>query len=242
MSREWAEERKKQWGEQSAIYQNRVLGEFADSAENSVIPLSWVEAANERWHERNGIGTGARSYGLDPARFGEDKSTFARVVGQVLEAIDAWSKEDTMQTAGRAAVQLDADDPCAVDTIGVGAGVYDRLHELDYKVIPVNVSEKTALTDVTGQLGFVNLRSAIWWMLRDRLDPNNDDLAALPPIDELTGDLTAPQYKYTSNGKIVVESKDDIRARIGRSTDYADAWGLAEYAKMHASNKMYFFG
>lgn len=146
-----------------------------------------------------------------------------------------------MQTAGKVAAELGAEDPCGVDVIGIGAGVYDRLHELDYKVIPVNVSEKTALTDVSGQIGFVNLRSALWWMMRDKLDPSNDDLAALPPVDELTGDLTAPQYKYTSNGKIVVESKDDIRARIGRSTDYADAWALAEYAKMHASNKMYFF-
>ena len=239
----WAEARKAQWGEQSAIYQNRVLGEFADSAENSVIPLSWVEKANERWYEVNGKGEGARSYGCDPARFGEDKSTLAELVGKVLERINAWTKEDTMQTAGRVAKELGTgDDPCGVDTIGIGAGVYDRLHELGYNVIPVNVSEKTLLTDASGQTGFINLRSAIWWMMRERLDPQFDDLTALPPDDQLIGDLTAPQYKYTSRGEIVVESKDDLRLRIGRSTDYADAWGLAEYAKLHGSGKMWFFG
>lgn len=241
INQEWVEKRKQQWGEQSAVFQNRVLGEFADSGENSVIPLRWVELANERWVERNGIGEGATSYGVDPARFGEDKTTMAKLVGQVLEYIEAWAKEDTMQSAGRVAAKLGAEEPCAIDTIGVGAGVYDRLHELGYSVIPVNVSEKTALTDVTGQMSFVNLRSALWWMMRDSIDPEKDDLIALPPDDQLTGDLTAPQYKYTSNGKLVVESKDDIRARIGRSTDYADAYALAKLAASHGNNKMWFF-
>src|SRR6185312_2888777 len=53
VSREWAEQRKRQWGEDSAVYQNRVLGEFASSEEDGVIPLGWIERANERWHVWN---------------------------------------------------------------------------------------------------------------------------------------------------------------------------------------------
>ena len=49
LSDSWAANRARQWGERSAIYQNRVLGEFASSDADSVIPASWVEAANDRW-------------------------------------------------------------------------------------------------------------------------------------------------------------------------------------------------
>lgn len=242
ISREWAEQRKAQWGETSAVYQNRVLGEFADSGEDNVIPLSWVELAIERWHAAQGKGEGDTSYGVDPAYKGEDKTTVARLVGTVLEAISAYAKDDTMQTAGRVAASVDPAVPVAIDVIGVGAGVFDRLRELGYNVLPVNVSEKTTLTDASGQIGFMNLRAAVWWVMRERLDPNGDAPAALPPDDHLIGDLTAPTWKYTSAGKIAVESKDDIRARLGRSTDYADAWGLAEYAKLHAHRSLFFFG
>jgi hypothetical protein len=87
------------------------------------------------------------------------------------------------------------------------------------------------MTEASGEVHFENLRSAVWWMMREALDPTNEEALALPPDDEdrLIGDLTAPRYKYTSKGRIQVESKDELRARIGRSTDYADAVGLALY-------------
>jgi hypothetical protein len=59
--------------------------------------------------------------------------------------------------------------------------------------------------------------------MRERLDPSGGFLLELPPDDLLTGDLTAPKWRVTSGGRIQVESKDDIRKRIGRSTDSADA-------------------
>lgn len=227
ISREWAEQRKTQWGESSAVYQNRVLGEFADSSEDSVIPLRWIELANERWRECGGRGTGVVSYGVDPARYGEDKTAICRLVGTVCEEIKYYAKQSTMETAGRVISLVDKDTLVAIDVIGVGAGVYDRLNELQYKVIAVNVAESTDLKDASGKLEFVNLRSAAWWILRDALDPEGDNPLALPIDDILTGDLTAPTWTYTSTGKIKVESKDDIRARIGRSTDAADCLALA---------------
>jgi hypothetical protein len=230
ISQEWADQRRKQWGESSAIYQNRVLGEFADSGEDSVIPLSWVEKANERFLACDGLGDGKLSYGVDPARYGEDKTTIARLVGRVLEQLKYYAKQDTMQTVGRVTSQINQEIPVAVDVIGIGAGVVDRLRELKYNVRAVNVSENATMKDSSGEVGFVNLRSQIWWMMREALDPENPDAIALPPDDILTGDLTAPGWKYTSKGKIQVESKDEIRVRIGRSTDGADAFGLSLYA------------
>ena len=48
-SQQWADQRARQWGEQSSLFRNRVLGEFAVSDQDGVIPLPWVEQANDRW-------------------------------------------------------------------------------------------------------------------------------------------------------------------------------------------------
>lgn len=233
VSREWIEARKAQWGEQSAIYQNRALGEFAESGDGSVIPLAWITAAHERWRQWNGkpLPNALVSYGVDPAYMGEDKTAVATLAGRIVLPLVSYAKQDTMQTAGRVAVTVGRESPVAVDTIGVGAGVHDRLRELGFNVIGVNVSTKTDMTDKSGLVGFVNLRAALWWMLREALDPDGEGPIALPPDDdELVGDLTVPGYWYTSAGNIQVESKDDMRARLGRSPDRADAVALALYA------------
>lgn len=239
----WVDQRRKQWGESSGVFQNRVLGEFAEADTDALIPLSWIEQANERWHACDGIGTGKRTLGCDPARFGEDKTCIAELIGRVLSPIRYTAKEDTMQTVGRV-IQMANNDktvPIAVDVIGIGAGVVDRLREQGYSVTGCNVSESTKLTDESGELGFINLRSALWWFLREALNPDNPDAIALPPDDILTGDLTAPHWNPTSTGKIKVESKDEIRKRLGRSTDAADAFGLAFYVLHHQQKWGFFF-
>jgi len=132
-----------------------------------------------------------------------------------------------MQIAGLVAGLLIAHvrAKASIDVIGIGAGVYDRcrenkeiLNRLD-RVISFNASEKNDLRDSSGELGFINMRSAAWWCVRELLQTDEIDL---PPDDELTGELTAPKWKVQSAGKIQVESKDDIKKRIGRSTNYAD--------------------
>lgn len=228
---DWVDQRRKQWGESSAVYQNRVLGEFAEGDSDALIPLSWIEAANERWLECEGQGDGQTLIGCDPARFGEDQTVIARLRGRVLQPLRYTHKEDTMQTVGRViqAARQDKTTLIMVDVIGIGAGVVDRLREQGYAVRGVNVAESTERTDDSGELTFTNLRSAVWWALREALDPLRDNLLALPPDDILTGDLTAPKWTTTSRGEIKVESKDDLRKRLGRSTDAADALALAWY-------------
>lgn len=238
ISREWAEQRRVQWGEQSSVYQNRVLGNFSVQDEDSVIPLLWVEASNERWHAARGKGSGARSVGVDPARYGTDKTAIAQQTGRVVEQLDYHAQEDTMQTTGRAIVAAGGskDVPIGVDVIGVGAGVVDRLKEQKYSVTGVNAASAAkddngqSYKDTTGTFEFINMRSYLWYgVLRWALDPDNPEPLALPPDDRMIGDLTAPKFSYTSKGQIQVESKDDIRKRLRRSTDAADAVALAEY-------------
>jgi hypothetical protein len=103
----------------------------------------------------------------------------------------------------------------------------DRLVERGVDVFPFNASGKTEQVDITGELGFVNQRSAAWWTMRELLDPQNGFNIELPAHDMLVGDLTSPHWRVTSGSKIQVESKDDLRKRLGRSTDYGDAVVMA---------------
>jgi hypothetical protein len=229
VSLEWAEQRARQWGEQSAIYQNRVLGEFYASDEDSVIPLAWAEAAAARWREWDAAGrpdTGRpRTLGVDVAREGTDRTVLAVRNGPVVTELRRSVREDTMQTTGRVMAVLGTDDSRVpvVDAVGVGGGVVDRLREQGVRVLAFNAGRGSKAKDSTREFGFVGRRSEAWWTLRQALDPSGNPDIALPDDEMLLGDLSAPQWTVTSNGKIAVERKDDIRKRLGRSTDDGDA-------------------
>ena len=234
MRADWAEQRKRQWGEQSAVYQNRVLGEFAAADEDGIIPLAWIELANERWLTRFEANEWEpfTCVGVDVARSGEDRTILALRHGSAIKELRESSKEDTMQTTGRVVGVLRAHGGRAVvDVEGIGAGVVDRTREQGFPVVAFNAGAgalqadgRTKPTDRSGELEFVNMRAWAWWNLRELLDPANGAAIALPPDDLLTGDLTAPrQLPLRSGGRIQIESKEEIRKRIHRSTDRGDA-------------------
>lgn len=228
ISQEWADQRARQWGVGSAVYQNRVLGEFATSEEDGVIPLAWVEAAIERWDEWVEAGRPGEFVGVgtDVARSGADKTVHALRFGNVVAELRKHRQEDSMATVGQVVGIIEANGnrgTAAVDVIGWGAGVVDRLREQGRQVLAFNAAEGTDRRDRSGELAFRNTRSAAWWNLREMLDPANGENVALPPDDELIGDLTAPRWVIGSGGKVEVESKDSIRKRLGRSTDCGDA-------------------
>lgn len=236
MSGAWAEQRKRQWGEGSAVYQNRVEGEFAASDADGVIPLAWVEAANERWREWDDAGRPGTEHltavGVDVSDTGDAQTVLAPRYGDVVGPLRYTAKEETMETAGRVAGVLTAhpEGRAVVDVIGIGAGVVSRLRELfpaSGRIEAFNSAEHSDAMDRSGELGFANRRAEAWWGLRERLDPSYGATLALPPDDRLTGDLTAPRYKVLSGGKILIESKEQIEKRIGRSTDAGDAVAFA---------------
>lgn len=223
VSASWADNRKLQWGETSALYKNRVLGEFAQSEEDCIIPLKYIEMAVARFDINAAKKMKVEQIGFDPARFGEDKSCMAFRSKLWITGIWAWPKTDTMASTGRvmkATANNKATVKIVVDVIGIGAGIYDRLKELGRKVVSFNAGSKTNKSDMSKQLEFVNKRAASWWMMKDLLMTEE---VALPDDETLIGDLAAPKWKPTSSGKIQVESKEEIKKRLGRSTDYADA-------------------
>lgn len=231
INEDWVEKRKKQWGEKSAIFQNRVLGEFATAEEDTVIPLRWAEMAQERWESSLDPLLSFTCVGVDVARSGSDETILAPRYHNIVTELDGHTHAETMETTGYVASILNHPERkngyAVVDVIGVGAGVVDRLRELGYNVYAFNAGESTDAVDISGEIGFLNKRAAAWWGLRELLDPANGPTIALPPDDMLLGDLTAPKWFMTSAGRIKVESKEDIKKRLGRSTDRGDAVVMA---------------
>ncbi|MFF3654821.1 hypothetical protein [Streptomyces olivochromogenes] len=199
VSPQWAEQRAKQWGRGWAMYANRVLGEFHASDEDSVIPLAWVDAGIERWHEWDQAGRpepdGRRVLGVDVARAGDDSIVLAHRLGPVIAELEIHDREDTMQTTARVQAAL-GEAPggavAVVDSVGVGGGVIDRSRELRVPVLAYTGAASTRLRTRDGQYGFTNTCSAAYWRLRELLDPAFGARLALPPDDLLVSDLTTP--------------------------------------------------
>jgi hypothetical protein len=83
------------------------------------------------------------------------------------------------------------------------------------------------MRDKTGEMKFANVRAAMWWRMREKLDPNSDQALMLPNEPMLIGDLITPKWTITKDAVILIESKDSLKKRLGRSTDYGDACVLA---------------
>lgn len=239
ISAEWASQRAVQWGVSSAVYKNRVLGEFASSDADAVIPLEWVEAANERWRDWDAAGRPGKFFcvGVDVGR-GGDATVHALRYRQAAYQNNGHSEQewdaiaelrrsgtgDTMDTVGRTEGILHANGGYAhVDSIGIGAGVYDKMIEDKEAVVSFNAAQRSVLVDRSLEFTFANRRAEGWWTLRELLDPAFEPVLALPPDDLLTGDLTSPHWKVQTGARIVVEEKEHIRERLGRSTDSGDA-------------------
>lgn len=230
ISQAWADQRRIQWGENSALYQGRVLGNFHADDEDSVIPLAWIEAANERWHEWVRAGKpraiSPQWVGVDVGR-GGDESILAVREGNVIN-LRAVMGRDTMKI-----VEEVAREPgrAIVDVAGVGAGVFDRLREKKLRPVAYTGSGKSHLRDRSREFTFTNTRSAAYWHIRELLDPEYEPTLAFPPDDLLTSDLTAPTWSVEAGSKIKVERKEDVMARLKRSPDRGDAVVMAMYAE-----------
>lgn len=240
VSRDWADRRAVQWGQQSAVYLNRVCGEFASSDEQAVIPLEWVEAAIERWHAAAGAEHGpVTAMALDVARLGEDRTVLATARGDWVEPLATWPRQETTTTSDDLVRHLRANAGVVaqVDCDGLGVGVYDGAKKQigRGRVAAYHGSAKTLRRDRSGELRFANVRAAAWWSLREELDPAYESGLCLPDDDALVGDLTGPHWFETAQGKIQIEPKDDVKSRLGRSPDAGDAVVMCRWRERPSS-------
>ena len=211
------------YGEESNVYRVRVLGEFPTQSDDVLVPLYIVEEATKRDIEPSP--TTPVVWGLDVARFGGDRSALAKRQGQaLLEPIKTWQNKDLMELAGIVLTEYEACNyqsrPQAVyiDAIGLGAGLADRLRELDLPAVAISVSETASLKERFGRL-----RDELFWNAREWFEGRD---VKIPDDDTLIQEITAIRYKYLSTGKLKVESKDEMKRRGQRSPDVADAFVL----------------
>ncbi|MDR0250199.1 MAG: terminase [Burkholderiales bacterium] len=193
-----------------------------------VIPAAWVEAAMARWR-RPDVLTPMDSMGVDVARGGEDRTILARRHGMWFDDPLVYPGAQTPSgsaVAGLVVAALRNQAVVHIDVIGVGASPFDFLRQANQQVVGVNVAERARGGDFSGRLTFKNLRSELWWRMREALDPERNTGIALPPSPELRADLCAPTFSM-SGADIYVASRDEIIKRVGRSPDYASAYILA---------------
>lgn len=166
-----------------------------------------------------------RVMGIDVARFGNDKTVFCGIENNVQIYHRTIEKKDTMETVGHAVMALKElkTRDVAVDEIGVGGGVGDRLQELGYNVIFVNSSKASIYPDQ-----YYNLRAEIYGYGKDQFSAGNVQLLA--GDDDTAEQLGWSRYTMKSRGQIIIEPKDKIKERYGRSPDDADAFLIALWA------------
>lgn len=218
---EWVEEMKKKYGENSDVYRVRVLGEPPKHEADTLISLELVESA---------IGADRERYGtdefilLDPARFGADKAGFVYKKGNYAKVLEIIDKSDTMELAGKMARYLDAFPEARgrIDIIGLGAGIFDRLKEQPKyvsRVEGVNVG-----TPAVDKEHYVNQRAESLSLLKEWL---RDAILDDTEHKEEWYQLCKPKVKIRSDGKIILESKEDMKKRGIPSPEIADALSLA---------------
>lgn len=222
------------------LFRVKVLGMFPKVSEDVLIPYEWVELANERWKELQEEGFEPKKtcrVGVDVAGMGRDSSVlcprYGNFVGE-FEVHNSAGVADHMHVCGMVVPYLKKKGVKAfVDTIGEGAGVYSRLKELGYDyAYSCKFSEGARnLSDITEVRTFANMRAYLYWAVRDWLDPKNGFYPALPPNDLLMQECTDVHWKFQSDGDIIIEAKEDIKKRLGRSPDYLDALANTFYPR-----------
>ena len=209
------DDRKEDWGEDSALYIGSVKGEFPDNLDNVVVPLWAATEATVRDLQPDGPVIVA----CDVARFGHDSTVVVRRQGPVCSIVTKMRGHDLMQTAGFL-MRYCADNPVdvlVVDDTGVGAGVVDRIKEQSLprtKLVPFIAGQRAM--DSTH---FVNRIAEVWWEMRLRymsgeISTDNDPA--------LVGQVSGREYSYESDGRIRLQSKETMH----RSPDEADALAM----------------
>lgn len=196
--------------------------------EFQVIPTAWIEAAQARWKPDGHRDLSMTAMALDPAGGGRDAAELAYRFGGWFAPLQTAKGAETADGSAMASlvVRYRKDHcPVIVDAGGGYSGaVIVRFQDngIEFKRFDGGAS---ALGRARGSnLTFQNKRAEAWWRLREALDPEQDDsqFIALPPSPELKADLAAPRWELRGKG-ILLESKDEIRKRLGRSPGKGDS-------------------
>lgn len=195
-----------------------ILGLFPPQGFNSILGIEEVESAMKRHLQSDAYEWAGKVLGIDVARFGDDRSVIFPRQGLVASKPITMRGQRTTEIAAQVAVkhrEWGGDTMFIDDTGHWGHGVIDNLHTAGYN--PVGIQFHGPPLDPR----YRNKRAEMWFAVADWVKGGG----CLPPIPELVGELTTPTYTF-SNGKILLEDKDQVKKRLGRSPDLADALAL----------------
>jgi len=192
--------------------------DFSASASNIVLPIDLVTASAARELQEKDVRGQPVILGVDVARFGDDSTVLTIRQGLWCRAQKVYRGLDTMQAAERVIDVMRQYKPTAVfiDVGAMGAGVIDRLRQLRYHVTDVNFGAAAS------NERYANKRAEMFFAVRSWMEGGG----AIPPDPKLKSELSVVEYKFTPNGKIILEPKDKVKEKIGKSPDMADSLAL----------------
>jgi hypothetical protein len=200
-------------------YPNCASEAFILSGEDNFIPPNIILSAR-----KNVVADryGSIVLGVDPARFGQDRTCIIRRQGRVAYNLQTYTKIDTMQIVGKIVSILESEpiDIVCVDVGGLGAGVVDRLREL---IEPKKIHAVNFGGSPYEELKYRNKRAEMWANMKQWLIDGNCQVV---DSDELQSDLINVKYTIDSNSRLLLESKESMKKRGVRSSDAADALAL----------------
>lgn len=209
-----------------------LYGDFQAGVEDDafqVIPTAWVDAAVARWRPLTRRPQ-MISLGVDVARGGKDSTVLvSRHFGEWFDhpaEVPGTATPDGQTVAGHAIARVRDGAPIHLDVIGVGSSPYDHLVASGAHVFGIDVGAKAPGSDRSGVLQFGNYRAWLWWKAREMLDPANNYGLRLPPSKRLTAELTTPRW-FVRGGRIYVQPREELVAKLGRSVDCASAFLLS---------------
>lgn len=236
----------RKYGEDSNVVKVRVLGDFPTQEDDVFIPLPLIEQTiNNEIDTETSIDKIA--IGVDVARYGDDETIIATDTGGEIKIPVIRHGQNLMATVGDIVIQyrkLIKDYPqykgvitCNIDDTGLGGGVTDRLEEVKaeeklrrLEIVPVNFGKKPPQDGSEDHYG--DIATYMWATVKDRMEKRE---ISIPNDEELVAQLSVRKYSITSNGKIQLESKKEMKARGIKSPDRGDAVALACFTQ----NKVY---
>lgn len=221
-----------------------LYGSFSMQVEDDawqVIPTEWIDKAMERWDAKEIALRTMTVLGVDVAQGGSDRTSLAPLYGNMYDRLQVHHGVDTKDGPTVTALVVGAmRDRCKVVVDkggGWGGSTIDHLKGIgDLDIVGFDPSTTEGISSLRSREGFkyFNMRAYAWWAFREALDPVYGQNIALPPDPELKLELTMPRWKKPKD-HLQIESKEDIRKRLQRSTDLADpvimAWAFSEFGK-----------
>ncbi len=228
----WCHEKMIDWGGlESPLAYSKIWGQFPQDSTHSLIKLRYIEQAKE--HVVRPKKKHLRVFACDVARFGDDSTVIVERWEQRIRVLDKYEKEDTMATANRLAaiIKDTAPDRVQIDDDGCGGGVVDRLREMqrdgDLDQLCKIIRVRNAATPKDPEL-YTNVRDEAYGLLKKAFEAGVVDIEKSGEYaDAIEAELQAIKYKFVNRGRLKIEPKADLKKRLKRSPDLADAIAYA---------------